>query len=252
MPVLHRRHRGARALRRALVPEPVAAAPRRPRRGGALLARPRRDAGTLPVEQVRRLVDLWAERTAALGARGDVAYVLVLENRGAEVGATIAHPHGQIYAFDEVPPVVRAELDHPAAARCATTPRGTGWSPSAGGWRAWVPHAASWPYGLSSRRTRTCPTFPRSRAPSPTSSPPCWWTSSVARPALRRPDAADVVVAPAAHRRRRLAVGPPARPRRPAAAGAGTPRYVAAAELGSGVFFNPVEPSAAAAALRGA
>ena len=40
----------------------------------------------------RRVVDLWAERTAALGARADVDYVLVFENRGAEVGATIAHP----------------------------------------------------------------------------------------------------------------------------------------------------------------
>ena len=33
----------------------------------------------------------------------DVAYVLVFENRGPEVGATITHPHGQIYAFDDVP-----------------------------------------------------------------------------------------------------------------------------------------------------
>ena len=43
------------------------------------------------------------ERTAALGARDDVDYVLVFENRGPEVGATIAHPHGQIYAYPTVP-----------------------------------------------------------------------------------------------------------------------------------------------------
>ena len=48
---------------------------------------------------------------AALGARDDVAYVLVFENRGAEVGATIAHPHGQIYAFDDVPPAPATEGD---------------------------------------------------------------------------------------------------------------------------------------------
>lgn len=33
----------------------------------------------------------------------DVDYVLAFENRGSEVGATIAHPHGQIYAYDHVP-----------------------------------------------------------------------------------------------------------------------------------------------------
>ena len=51
---------------------------------------------------VRRVIDLWAERTAALRAAG-AEYVLVFENRGAEVGATISHPHGQIYAYDHVP-----------------------------------------------------------------------------------------------------------------------------------------------------
>jgi UDPglucose--hexose-1-phosphate uridylyltransferase len=49
------------------------------------------------------VVDLWTERTAALGAAPDVDYVLIFENRGPAVGATITHPHGQIYAFDHVP-----------------------------------------------------------------------------------------------------------------------------------------------------
>ena len=65
---------------------------------------------SLGVGGARRVVDLWAERTAALGARDDIAYVLVFENRGAEVGATITHPHGQIYAFDSVPPQPLREL----------------------------------------------------------------------------------------------------------------------------------------------
>ena len=51
----------------------------------------------------RKVIDLWAERSFELGKRPDVDYVLVFENRGAEVGATIEHPHGQIYAFDFVP-----------------------------------------------------------------------------------------------------------------------------------------------------
>ena len=46
------------------------------------------------------MIDLWAQRTAELGARTDVDDVLIFENRGREVGATIDHPHGQIYAFD--------------------------------------------------------------------------------------------------------------------------------------------------------
>ena len=58
-----------------------------------------------------RVVDLWAERTAALAERDDVAYVLAFENRGVDVGATIAHPHGQIYAFEDVPPVPAAEAE---------------------------------------------------------------------------------------------------------------------------------------------
>ena len=52
---------------------------------------------------VRRVIDLWSDRTAILGKRNDVDYVLVFENRGSEVGATISHPHCQIYAYDHVP-----------------------------------------------------------------------------------------------------------------------------------------------------
>ncbi|MFM7263957.1 MAG: galactose-1-phosphate uridylyltransferase [Acidimicrobiales bacterium] len=58
---------------------------------------------SLGTDGVLRVVDLWAERTAALKSRSDVEYVLVFENRGSTVGATIGHPHGQIYAFDHVP-----------------------------------------------------------------------------------------------------------------------------------------------------
>ena len=75
-----------------------------------VLYTPHHDAAfwELGVEGARRVVDLWAARTSALGARADVACVLPIENRGPEVGATIPHPHGQIYAFDAVPPVLLA------------------------------------------------------------------------------------------------------------------------------------------------
>lgn len=52
---------------------------------------------------IRKVIDLWADRTTQLQQQNDVDYVLIFENRGAEVGATISHPHGQIYAFDHVP-----------------------------------------------------------------------------------------------------------------------------------------------------
>ena len=52
---------------------------------------------------IRNVIDLWAERITQLQQQNDVDYVLIFENRGAEVGATISHPHGQIYAFDHVP-----------------------------------------------------------------------------------------------------------------------------------------------------
>jgi UDPglucose--hexose-1-phosphate uridylyltransferase len=67
---------------------------------------------SLSVEQATKVIDLWAERTHQLAARPDVEYVLVFENRGAEVGATISHPHGQIYAYDHVPERPRQLFSH--------------------------------------------------------------------------------------------------------------------------------------------
>lgn len=52
---------------------------------------------------IRNVIDLWAQRTEQLQRQDNIEYVLIFENRGAQVGATIQHPHGQIYAFDHVP-----------------------------------------------------------------------------------------------------------------------------------------------------
>jgi UDPglucose--hexose-1-phosphate uridylyltransferase len=54
---------------------------------------------------------VWADRTAALARRDDVAYVFPFENRGVEVGVTLSHPHGQIYGYPFVPPIPARELD---------------------------------------------------------------------------------------------------------------------------------------------
>jgi UDPglucose--hexose-1-phosphate uridylyltransferase len=93
-----------------------------PVRGAAevVLYSPDHDASlaTLGKEALHRVVDLWAERSAALLARPEVEYVLIFENRGAEVGATIPHPHGQIYAFPFVPPVAAREAEVAAEHGC--------------------------------------------------------------------------------------------------------------------------------------
>jgi UDPglucose--hexose-1-phosphate uridylyltransferase len=77
---------------------------------------------SLGLERVRLLVDVWAERYAALGARPEVAYVFVFENRGEAVGVTLHHPHGQVYAYPEVPPRPAVEL---AAAQAHQEEHGT-------------------------------------------------------------------------------------------------------------------------------
>ena len=198
----------------------------------------------------RRVVDLWADRTAELGGRDDVAYVLVFENRGPEVGATIAHPHGQIYAYDAVPPVAVSELidgvlePETIDERLVVSRRGD--------WLAWVPDAASWPYEL-----RLAPRSP---------------VADLVDPACDRDGLAALLVDVLARldqlfdepmpymmwiHQRPTDGGdwPDARVHlhiTPLLRGPGTQRYVAAAELGGGIYFNPVEPADAATALRAA
>ncbi len=95
-------------------------------RAEVVLYTPDHDAtfASLGAAGARKVVDLWAERTAALGGRDDVDYVLVFENRGPEVGATIAHPHGQIYGYDAVPPRALVELERGDARPSRSAPHG--------------------------------------------------------------------------------------------------------------------------------
>ena len=61
--------------------------------------------GALPLTHIELLLQVFGDRTDRLGARDDIQYVLPFENRGAEVGVTLHHPHGQIYAYPVIPPV---------------------------------------------------------------------------------------------------------------------------------------------------
>jgi UDPglucose--hexose-1-phosphate uridylyltransferase len=101
---------------------------------------------SLGVAGARRVIDLWAERFGELGSRSDVDYVLIFENRGPEVGATIAHPHGQIYAYDHVPVRPGRLL---AAGWRPETDAGDRFVVAHGGWTAAVPAAATYPIALS-------------------------------------------------------------------------------------------------------
>lgn len=61
-------------------------------------------------ERIRLLVDVWADRWAVLGADRGVSYVLPFENKGEIIGVTLSHPHGQVYAYSDVPPRPLREL----------------------------------------------------------------------------------------------------------------------------------------------
>ncbi|MFG2495071.1 galactose-1-phosphate uridylyltransferase [Streptomyces caniferus] len=110
-------------------------------------------------EQAALVLEAWTDRTAELSQLPGVEQVFCFENRGAEIGVTLGHPHGQIYAYPFVTPRTERMLTSLAAHRAAT----------AGGnlfdevvadeladgrrvvlegehWVAFVPHAAHWPY----------------------------------------------------------------------------------------------------------
>ena len=65
----------------------------------------------LSLDQIELLIDVWAERYQEIGAIPEIQYVLPFENRGIEVGVTLHHPHGQIYAYPFVPPIPARELE---------------------------------------------------------------------------------------------------------------------------------------------
>ncbi|MGV0025921.1 galactose-1-phosphate uridylyltransferase [Phormidesmis priestleyi] len=61
--------------------------------------------GNLELDHLDLLLQVWGDRTRILGSYPQIQYVLPFENKGVEVGVTLHHPHGQIYAYPVVPPV---------------------------------------------------------------------------------------------------------------------------------------------------
>jgi UDPglucose--hexose-1-phosphate uridylyltransferase len=60
--------------------------------------------------RVRTLLEAWIDRTAELSKESFIQHIAAFENRGEEVGVTLSHPHGQIYAYSYVPPKVEKML----------------------------------------------------------------------------------------------------------------------------------------------
>lgn len=65
----------------------------------------------LPTEHIEKLVDLWTERFVEISKDEKIKYVFIFENRGAVVGVTMPHPHGQIYGYSVIPKKIELELN---------------------------------------------------------------------------------------------------------------------------------------------
>jgi UDPglucose--hexose-1-phosphate uridylyltransferase len=112
----------------------------------------------LKPEQMRLVLDVWVDRTRSLAALPGVAQVFCFENRGAEMGVTLPHPHGQIYAYPYVTPRTSRMVVQAAEYRrayggnlfedlvAAELANGTRVIATNDEWVAFVPFAARWPY----------------------------------------------------------------------------------------------------------
>ncbi|MFD5977849.1 galactose-1-phosphate uridylyltransferase [Streptomyces bacillaris] len=123
----------------------------------------------LTEEQAALVLAAWTDRTAALGALDQVTQVFCFENRGAEIGVTLGHPHGQIYGYPFVTP--RTELMLRSAARHRAEHGGNLFDDvvareekdgsrivlATDDWIAHVPYAAHWPYEVHLHPRRRVP-----------------------------------------------------------------------------------------------
>jgi UDPglucose--hexose-1-phosphate uridylyltransferase len=128
--------------------------------------------GLLGQRRLRTIVDVWADRTTHLGRLPGVEQVMPFENRGEQIGVTLSHPHGQIYAYPFVTPRTVRKLSaarrHVAATgECLFCSVVAGERSSAArvvatapGWVAFVPSAARWPYELHLYPLRHVPDLP--------------------------------------------------------------------------------------------
>jgi UDPglucose--hexose-1-phosphate uridylyltransferase len=117
--------------------------------------------GDASAERCRLVLEAWIDRDRALSAIPGIEYVFIFENRGIEIGVTISHPHGQIYAYPFVPPrdeqIRRVASEYRAANNNASLYEhvidfeiedGRRIVYAGEHWIVFVPHAARWPFEL--------------------------------------------------------------------------------------------------------
>ena len=121
---------------------------------------------TLSALELARVVAIWADRSEALWAEREHRVVLVFENRGEDVGATLSHPHGQIYALDHLPSQIRDRVQvlhrhrerHDTCLSCEVVARDDGsvarTVASNDSFTVGVPFAPDWPFELHVRARR--------------------------------------------------------------------------------------------------
>lgn len=113
--------------------------------------------GSLSTARVRTVIEAWAQRTAELSALPGILQVFPFENRGQDIGVTLHHPHGQIYAYPYVTPTAQRMASR-AREHLATTGRtlmgdileseradGSRMISQGEHFSAYVPYAARWP-----------------------------------------------------------------------------------------------------------
>ncbi|WP_280372694.1 galactose-1-phosphate uridylyltransferase, partial [Nocardia abscessus] len=112
----------------------------------------------LDPERARLVVDAWAQRSAELADIDGIGQVFCFENHGAEIGVTLSHPHGQIYAYPFVTPRVTRMSENVRRYRKShgsnlfgdllAGERAAGLRVVAANeeWTAFVPPFARWPY----------------------------------------------------------------------------------------------------------
>jgi UDPglucose--hexose-1-phosphate uridylyltransferase len=217
----------------------------------------------LPPSRVRTVLDALACRTAELAALDDVEYVFCFENRGEEIGVTLSHPHGQIYAYPFVPPRMERTRQalrehHDATGEClqcvvlaAEQADGARIVEKGSHFTAYVPFAARWPYEVMIVPHRHVPDLPA------LDDVELAELSELYPAVLRRFDAlfdapapyiAGWQQAPTRQDRDRWHLGLQVFSIRRAA---GKLKYLAGSESGAAVWINDIAPERAAAALRG-
>jgi UDPglucose--hexose-1-phosphate uridylyltransferase len=120
--------------------------------------------------RVLLILEAWTDRTASLFALPGIEQVYIFENCGAEIGVTISHPHGQIYAFPYLTPKMSRVVERGAdyLARTGRNLHDDVLAAELAGdrvvlenaeWAAFVPFAARWPYEAHLYPKRRVPDF---------------------------------------------------------------------------------------------